>query len=68
MSTPKSGERLIKIKFRYYTDRKRLEVMQRLPVEQISDVSPELTAVIETYFSGLDLSSPGSPEPATPAK
>ena len=64
-STPKSGDRLIKIKFRYLTDRKRLEITQRLPVEQLSDVSPELTAVFETYFSGLDLSSLGSPEPAT---
>jgi len=68
MSTPKSSERLIKIRFRYYTDRKRLDIMRRLPVEQISDVSPELTAVIETYFSGLDLSSPGFSESATPAK
>jgi hypothetical protein len=64
-STPKSSDRLIKIKFRYLTDRKRLEITQRLPVEQLSDVSPELTAVIETYLLGLDLSSLGSPEPAT---
>ena len=64
-STPKSGDRLIKIKFKYLTDRKRLEITQRLPIEQPSDVSPELTAVIETYFFGLDLSSLGSPEPAT---
>ena len=68
MSTPKSSERLIKIRFRYYTDRKRLDIMHRLPVEQISDVSPELAAVIETYFSGLDLSSPGFPGPAIPVK
>ena len=64
-STHKSGDRLIKIKFRYLTDRKRLDITQRLPVEQLSDVSPELTAVIETYFLGLDPSSLGSPEPAT---
>ena len=63
-STPESGDRLIKIKFRFLTDRKRLEITQRLPVEQLSDVSPELTAVIETYFLGLDLSSLGSPGPA----
>jgi hypothetical protein len=55
--TPKPGDRLIKIKFKYLTDRKRLEIMQRLTVEQLSGVSPELTAVIETYFLGLDLSS-----------
>ena len=64
MSTPKSGDRLIKIKFRHLTDRKRLEITQRLPVEQLSDVSLELTAVIETHFFGLDLSNLGSPKPA----
>lgn len=67
-SIPESGEHLVKIKFRYLTDRKRLEITQRLPVEQLSDVSPELTAVFETYFSGLDLSSLKSPEPATSDK
>jgi len=64
ISTPKPGERLIKIKFRYLTDRKRMEITQRLPVEHLSDVSPEMTAVIETYFLGLDLSSLGSTGPA----
>ena len=62
ISTPKTGDRLIKIKFRYYTDGKRVEITQRLPFEQLSDVSPELTAVIKTYFLGLDLSSLGSSE------
>lgn len=64
-STPKSGDRLIKIKLRYLTERKRLEITQRLPVEQLTDVSPELTAIIETYFTGLVFSRLGSPEPAT---
>jgi hypothetical protein len=67
-SNAKSGDHLIKIKFRYYSDTMRLQIMQRLPVEQLSDISPELSEVFETYFSGLDLSSLGSPEPVTPAK
>ena len=65
MNTPGSSDRLIKIKFRHNTDRKRLEITQRLPAEQLSYVSPELTAVIESYFLGLNLSNPGSPETAT---
>ncbi len=65
MSTPKSGDRLVKIKFRYSTDSKRLDLTQRLPVGQLSDVSPELTTVFETYFPGLDLSRLESHEPAT---
>ncbi len=65
MNTPGSSDRLIKIKFRHNTDRKRLEITQRLPAEQLSYVSPELTAVIESYFLGLNLSNLGSPETAT---
>jgi hypothetical protein len=64
-SSPKSGDRLVKIKFRYSTDSKRLDITQRLPVGQLSGVSPELAAVFETYFLGLDLSRLESPEPAT---
>ena len=60
-SVPKSGDRLIKIKFRYSTNGKRLNITQRLPADQLSELSPELTAVIETYFAGLDLSSLGAP-------
>ena len=63
--TPESSDQLVKIKFRYSIDRKRLDISQRLPAGQLSDVSPELTAVIETYFPELGLPRPGSPEPAT---
>lgn len=63
--SPESGNRLVKIKFRYSTDRKRLDISQRLPVDQLSDVSPELTTVLETYYPGFDLSRLGSPESAT---
>jgi len=64
-SSPKSGDRLVKIKFKYSTDSKRLGITQRLPVGQLSDVSPELTAVFETYLPELDLSRLESPELAT---
>ena len=64
-NSPKSGDRLVKIKFRYSTDSKKLSITQRLPVGQLSDVSPELTAVFETYLPGLDISRLESPELAT---
>ena len=64
-SDPKSGDRLVKIKFRYSTDGKRLNITQRLPVDQLSAVSTELAAIIETYFPGLDLSRLGAPESAS---
>ena len=64
-SAPESGDRLVKIKFRYSTDGKRLDLTQRLPRARLSDVSPELTAVLENYFPGLDLFQPGSSKPTT---
>lgn len=62
-SAPESGDHLVKIKFRYSANGKRLDLTQRLPAAKLSDISPQLTAVVETYFAGLDLSSLGSPEP-----
>jgi len=54
-SSPKSSGRLVKIKFRYLTDGKRLQISTRLPDDQLAEVSPEMTAVLETYLQ-LNLS------------
>lgn len=66
--SPESDKRLLKIKFRYSSDSKRLDITQRLPVDQLSDISPEMTAVLETYYPGFDLSSLGSPGSAASDK
>jgi len=63
-SSPKSSDRLVKIKFRYLTDRKRLQISTRLPDDQLDEVSPEMTAVLETYLE-LNLSSLKSPQLTT---
>ena len=62
-NAPQPGENLLSIKLKYTTERKRLEITRRIPVDQPADVSPELTAVIKTYLE-LDLSRLGSPAPA----
>jgi len=63
-SSPKSSDRLVKIKFRYLTDRKRLQISTRLPDDQLDEVSPEMTAVLETYLE-LNLSNLKSPQLTT---
>jgi hypothetical protein len=50
-SAPKSSDRLVKIKFRYMTDGKRLQISTRLPDDQLTEVSAEMTAVLETYLN-----------------
>jgi len=54
-SFPKSSDRLVKIKFRYLTDGKRLQISTRLPDDQLAEVSPEMTEVLKTYLE-LNLS------------
>ena len=61
----KPDERLVKIKFRYSTGGKRLEISRRIPASQVAEVSPELIAVFETYFPELDFPGPESSKPAT---
>lgn len=60
-NSTESGDRSVKVKFQYSTDEKRLGIEQRMPAGQRLKISPELAAVIKTYFPGLDISSIGSP-------
>jgi hypothetical protein len=62
--SPKSSDRLVKIKFRYLTDRKRLQISMRLPDDRLDEVSPEMTAVLETYLE-LNLTNLKSPQLTT---
>jgi hypothetical protein len=63
-SSPISGGRLVKIKFKYLTEKKRLQISTRLPDDQLAEVSPEMTAVLKTYL-GLNLSDLKSPQLTT---
>ena len=60
----KSSDRLVKIKFRYMTDGKRLQISKRLPDDQLADVSTEMAAVLETYLE-LNLTDLKSPQLTT---
>ena len=60
----KSSDRLVKIKFRYLDDGKRLQLSTRLPDDQLAEVSPQMGAVLETYLE-LNLSDLKSPQPTT---
>jgi len=62
-STPKPGDRLIKIKFRYHTDRDRLQLSRRLADDQLAEVSPEMAAVLKNFLE-FDISDMESMEPA----
>lgn len=53
---PNPGDQSVRIKLKYTTDRKRLEITRNLSIEQLADVSPELAAVIKTFL-GEDLSN-----------
>ena len=59
---PKQEKKLIKIKFRYQTDKTRLQISRRLSADELAEVSTEMTAVLESYFE-LDLSALASVEP-----
>lgn len=63
-SAPKQGGRLLSIKLKYTSDRKRFEIMRDLPIDHPDDISPELNAVIKTFL-GLDLANLELPEPST---
>ena len=60
-----SGNGAVKIKFRYSSGSKRVDITQRLPANQPSVVSMELTTVAETYFPNLDISMLGVTRPTT---
>lgn len=64
-SKTEAGSRPVKIKFKYRSESKRVDITQHLPADQLTVLSAELTTVLETYFAGLDLSSLGPAEPAT---
>ena len=64
-SETESSNRSVKVKLRYRSNTKRVDITQRLPADQLSVVSTELTTVFETYFPDLDLSRLGRPKPKT---
>ena len=57
--TPRADEQT-KVKLRYGTPGKRLEIERRFPVGAPPDLTPETLQVIKTHFE-LDLSKPASP-------
>jgi len=59
-----SSDSRLKVKLRYDTPGKRLEITRRLPVDKPADLAPELVQVIKTHLD-LDLSKPVSPRSAT---
>ncbi len=61
-SKTESGNRPVKIKFRYRSGSRRVDFTQYLPADQLSGLSTELIAVFETHFPDLDLFSPRLPE------
>lgn len=61
---PSSGDNLVKVKLRYDTPGKRLEIERRLPAEKPAGLTPEMLNVIRTHFD-LDLSKPVSPVPGS---
>jgi hypothetical protein len=52
-----STDHLVKVKLRYDTPTKRLEIEQRLPADKPAELAPEMIGVIKTYLD-LDLSEP----------
>lgn len=59
---PSSGDDLVKVKLRYDTPGKRLEIERRLPREKPADLTPEMLQVIKAHFD-LDFSKPVAPGP-----
>lgn len=62
MQSSQSGDRSIKLKFRYQTDKDRLQLSRRMGHEQLAEVSAKMTAIIKTYLE-LDLLTLQPPEP-----
>lgn len=57
-----SSDKLMKVKFRYDTPKKRLVIERRLPADQPADLTPGMLQVIKAHLD-LDLSSPVLPTP-----
>jgi hypothetical protein len=56
---PAAGDARTKVKIRYDTPGKRLEIERRLSAEKTADLTPELREVIKAHFE-LDFSKPAS--------
>jgi hypothetical protein len=68
LTAPKPADSsLLKIKFRYHTGRGRLQLSRRYEDNQLSEVSPEMTAVLKEFLE-LDLSNLESTKPAPKEK
>ena len=52
-----SSDNLMKVKFKYDSPGKRVEIERRLPADKPADLTPEMLRVIETHLE-LDLSRP----------
>ena len=58
-----SSGKLMKVKLRYDTPRKRLSIERRLPDDKPAGLTPEMLQVIKTHLA-LDLSKPAVPKSA----
>jgi len=58
-----SSDPSVKVKLRYDTPGKRLEIERRLPVDKPADLAPGMIQVIKAHLD-LDLSKPLAPKPA----
>jgi hypothetical protein len=61
---PAPGDKPIKVKFRYDTPGRRLEIERRLPADQPAELTPAMLRVIQTQL-GLDLTQPLVPRAAS---
>jgi hypothetical protein len=59
-----SSDQLLKVKFRYDTPTKRLEIERRLPADKPAELAPEMIRIVRTLLD-LDLSEPVSPRSAS---
>lgn len=59
-----SSDQLVKVKLRYDTPRKRLQIERRLPADKPVELTPEMIQVIKTHLE-LDLTNPVSPRSAS---
>ena len=58
-----ASDNLLKVKLRYQTPKKRLQITRRLPGDKPADLTQGMLQVIKTHLD-LDLSNPVLPEPA----
>jgi hypothetical protein len=59
-----SRDQLLKVKFRYDTPTKRLEIERRLPADKPAELAPEMIRIVKTLLD-LNLSEPVSPGSAS---